>query len=50
MAHKDGFDPTAYQSNLILEKTEVPAARGQAFQLGTAMVSQKKLQKHDSDL
>ena len=45
---KDGFNPDAYKSNLISEqKSSRPLEQ---FQLGSAMISQKKLSGHGHDI
>jgi hypothetical protein len=45
---KDGFNLDAYKSNLIGTQSKGPPLP--QFQLGEAMIAQKKLGKHDNDL
>lgn len=46
----DGFTPSAFAANLILETTEAVNQKKEPFNIGQAMISQKKLAKHDRDI
>jgi hypothetical protein len=46
----DGFDASAFAAKLILETTEADNIPKEPFNIGTAMISQKKLAKHTHDL
>ena len=45
---KDGFNVNAYASNLVLENPNNSIK--QKFALGEAMISQKQMGRHESDL